>query len=281
MLYEHQQLKRNQIKKKMFNSFAKTIMRNSYLQDVAKKIIKKRWKLIYSDEIKKIIKQYMKDEYTDKKAYKLIYYLKNRWYIISLKKNIFYVKLPEEHLADHLILMDHYRQILHSHVRQKTDNKRYIWWIKWLELHYSNLDVPDDILIVNSTKQAKEVIVATKSVHFKRYTSKKTDLFIKFKKFTTKTKMWKYSYPIASKELALMECMYNFDEMFDRYTYETVKKVIKRSKHLDIDCINSIIKLWKHHTSINRLHKLAKDVNKTFAKQLNESIKRYSFFLDV
>lgn len=93
--------------------------------------------------------------------------------------------------------------------------------------------------------------------------------------------MGKYSFTLANKELALLECMYNFDEMFDKTTYETVKKVIKRSKHIDIDTITHIIKLGKHHTSINRLYKIAKDVNKTFAIQLADIIKRYSFFLDI
>jgi hypothetical protein len=93
--------------------------------------------------------------------------------------------------------------------------------------------------------------------------------------------MGKYSFSIANKELALLECMYNYDDLLDTYTRTLVKKVLKRSSHVDIDSITKIIKLGKHHTSINRLYKIAKEVNKTFAEQLHDIIKKYSFFLDV
>ena len=93
--------------------------------------------------------------------------------------------------------------------------------------------------------------------------------------------MGKYSYAIANKELALLECVYSYDETFERYTYELVKKVIRRSTSFDLEELTKIIKLGKHHTSINRLYKIAKKVNKTFAEKLGEIIKKYSFFLDV
>ena len=86
---------------------------------------------------------------------------------------------------------------------------------------------------------------------------------------------------LANKELALLECMYNHDDLFDAYAHDLVKKIIKRSTQLDTHTITQIIKLGKHHTSINRLYKIAKETNKTFAMKLHEIIKRYSFFLDV
>jgi len=75
--------------------------------------------------------------------------------------------------------------------------------------------------------------------------------------------------------------MYNHDSMFDKSTNILVKKVIKRSTQFDIQTIVQLIKIGKHHTSLNRLYKIAKENNKTFAKQLNEIIKKYSFFLDI
>ncbi|USN54528.1 MAG: hypothetical protein H6765_08490 [Candidatus Peribacteria bacterium] len=93
----------------------------------------------------------------------------------------------------------------------------------------SNFELPDNILIVTPDKQSKESVVATKHIQFKKYTTKNENYFPKFKKFTHKIKMGKYSFSVANRELALLECMYNYDETFDRYTYEFVKKVIKRS----------------------------------------------------
>lgn len=256
-------------------------MRNSYLQELAKKIEKKNGKLLYSHEIKKMISSLMKDEYTDTKAYKLIYYLKNRGYLLSIKKEIFFAKHPDDTRSDDDIVDEYYRHILHHHCTTSFDKQRYIWSLKALELHYTNYSIPESILVINATKQSKEMIVATKAVQFKKYTAKGENFYPKFKRYTSKIKIGKYSFAFANKELALLECMYNFDDMFDKYTYEMVKKVIKKSTHLDTQTITKIITLGKHHTSINRLYKIAKDVNKTFASQLGEIIKRYSFFLDV
>lgn len=256
-------------------------MQNSYLQEFAKKLLKKRKKIVYADQVKKVAAKVMKDDYSDTKTYKLIYYLKNRGYLISIKKNIFYVKLPEDHISESLILEDRYRQILHTHCKSSLRTYRYIGGLKALELNYSNFEIPDEILIVNPDKQSKETVVTGKTVQFKKYTARQENLFRKFRKFTHKIKMGKYSYAIANPELALLECLYSYDEQFDRYTYESVKKVIRRSTHLDIDTLTKIIKLGKHHTSLNRLYKIAQKVNKTFAAKLSEVIKKHSFFLDV
>lgn len=256
-------------------------MKNSHLHEVAQQLKKWRKKIIYADDLKTLISKIMWTTYSDTKAYKLIYYLKNKWYLISLKKTIFYVKLPEDHISEFLILEDYYRQILHRHCTENLKNEWYIGWLKALELALKNYEVPDAILIVNPNKQAREMIVATKAIYFKKYTLKTENLFKKLRLFTHKIKMGKYSYAIAKKELALLECMYNYDPLEDKEIYITVKKMVKKGLQLDIDTMVKIIKLGKHHTSINRLYKIANDVNKPFAEKLGEVIKKYSFFLEV
>lgn len=118
-------------------------------------------------------------------------------------------------------------------------------------------------------------------MHCKKYTSKKENYFPQFKKFTGKIKIGKFSFPYAKKELALLESLYNYDEFDDRYTMELVKKVCKRVKDLDLKVLRAIIKLGKHHTSINRLYKIAKKHNTDLAEKIAPLIKKYSFFLDV
>ena len=255
--------------------------KNSYLAELVKKLRKLRHKIIYSKDLKNIIQKTMKSEYTDKKAYKLIYYLKNKGYLLSIKKEIFYVKLAEDHISEDLILEDRYRYILHHHAKSVTDNHRYIWWLKALELGLHNFSIPDEVQIVNQKKQSKEIVVAWKSMQFKKYSSKDKNFFKQFKKHTTKVKMWKYSFPYSTTELAILECLYNFDEVCDRYTYEIIKKVIRKSTNLDLDRLAKILKIWKHHTSINRLYKIAKKENKTLAVKLLPIIKKWSFELDV
>ncbi len=223
----------------------------------------------------------MGPEYTDKKAYKLMYYLKNKWYLLSIKKEIFYVKFSEDHISEDLILEDRYRYILHHHAKSATDNHRYIGWIKALELWVQNFSIPDEIQIINPKKQSKEIVVAWKPLQFKKYSTKDKNFFKQFKKHTSKVKMWKYSFPYATLELAILECLYNFDEIHDRYTYEMIKKIIRKSSNLDLDRLAKILKIWKHHTSINRLYKITKKENKTLAANLLPIIKKRSFVLDV
>lgn len=100
--------------------------KNSYLAELVKKLKRWRHKIIYSHELKTIIKKTMNSEYTDKKAYKLMYYLKNKGYLMSIKKEIFYVKFAEDHISEDLILEDRYWYILHHHAKTATDNNRYI-----------------------------------------------------------------------------------------------------------------------------------------------------------
>ncbi len=254
--------------------------KSSYLNEISIKLKKRRHKVIFSKELKSLIQKVMTSEYTDKKAYKQIYYLKNKGYILSIKKDIFYIKLPEDHISEDLILEDWYRFILHHHCKGRTDNKRYIWGLKALELSQHNFSIPEHIWIINPARQAKEVVVADKQLQFKKYSTKKIDHFKKFKKHTDKVKMWKYSFPYAIKELALLESLFNYDEFHDRYAYELIKKIIKKTKHLDLMCIEDILKLGKHHTSVNRLYKICKSNNKKLAEELLPLIKKWSFVLD-
>lgn len=255
-------------------------MRNSYLQPVSKSLGKRTTKVIYADELKSLIERVMKEDYSDKKSYKLIYHLKNKWFLVSLKKTIFYIKKPEEKLSDALLVEDWYWPILHKHCTRSEWKDWYIWWIKALELSLGNIDIPDAVEIVCDKKQSIEVVLADKHTHFKKYSNNKRSLFKPFKKRTYKWKYWRYSFCVAKKELALLETFYNFDKNYDRYAYEFVKKFIKKNIDREPTIWEKVLQLWKHHTSINRLYNLAKEVNKPLAEELLTIIKKRSFVLD-
>jgi imidazoleglycerol phosphate dehydratase HisB len=64
------------------------------------------------------------------------------------------------------------------------------------------------------------------------------------------------------------------------YVNELVKKVLrKQRKSLDITIRASILKKNKHHTSINRLHALAKTIDQTLADKIKAIIKKYGYFI--
>jgi len=256
-------------------------MKNSYLQPVASKLQKRSNKIIYADWLKWVIESVMKENYTDKRAYKIIYHLKNKGFLISLKKNIFFIKKPSEIVSEELLIEDWYRTILHSHCTSSLWRNWYIWWIKALEINFSNYDIPDEIQVVAPNKQWTEVVIGSKTISFKKYTSKKTLLFPLFKKFTNKMKIGRYSYVYANKELALIESLYNFDQFCDRYAFEIIKKALKKTKDWDITVREKIMKSGKHHSSINRLYDIAKKENPALAEKLLISIKKYSFVLDI
>jgi hypothetical protein len=85
----------------------------------------------------------------------------------------------------------------------------------------------------------------------------------------------------AGLELSIMEALYSVPEIEMWYVKELIKKLIKKySKYIDIDIIEHIIKLKKHHTSLNRFYKIAQTVDKPFSKKLFEILKRYSYQLN-
>lgn len=228
-----------------------------------------------------MIAEVLESDYTDTKAYKFLYYLKNRGYLMPIKKDIFFVKLPEDFIAESLVLEDYYWDILHYHCTATLGKKWYIGGLTALELQRNNREIPESLQIVNISKQAKETIVTGKHVLFKKYTTKTTNHFARFEKWTTKVKIGKYSFPVANLELALLETLYNYDSSSAIYARETVKKVLKKISPQRLAMFEQIIKLGKHHSSINRLYRLAKTLNPPLAEGLGEVIKRNSFFLDV
>jgi phosphomevalonate kinase len=65
------------------------------------------------------------------------------------------------------------------------------------------------------------------------------------------------------------------------YVNELVKKVLrKQRKSLDTTIRANILKKNKHHTSINRLYKLAKTLDEVLAEKIKAIIKKYGYFIN-
>ncbi len=257
-------------------------MKNKYFNIFVKNLLKHKNKLIEIEKIKTIWKKILDSEYSDKKLYKIIYYLKNREYLQSLKKDILLVKEPNKKYENQQLLETYYWNILKKHCNKYIDWNRYIWWIKALELNYSSYDIPEEIIIINTKKQCTEIVMFDKQILFKLYSSDQKKLFNTFYKMTRKVYIKNNVFTIANTELAILESLYNPSIINKWYADEFIKKILRKNKNtLNIKIREDIVKTSKHHSSINRLYKIAQTIDPDISEKIKNIIKKYSYFISV
>lgn len=210
----------------------------------------------------------------------MIYYLKNRGHIQSIKKDILYVKDPEENYTEDELTEKFYREILKRHCSEFLKSKRYIGGIKALELNMKNYNIPEEILIVNNYKQATEKVMNEKQVLFKTYESKTKNLFPIFYAQTQKIQIKKNNFIIANPELAILETLYNQSIINKTYGEELIKKIIRKYyKELDVKIRENFLKNNKHHSTINKLYKICQSIEPSLTEKIKNIIKKYSYFI--
>lgn len=256
-------------------------MKNESFQIVIEKIWKYRWKIITTEKIRDIIEQIMWESYSTNRMYKIFYYLKSRWYIIDLKKNFYFVKLPEDEINEEDIVDRLYRTILNKQIKNLTKWRRYIWWLKALEIALGIYTIPDEILIVNENKQWIENLILEKKILFKTYSSKKKNLFPFFYKETEKITIEREKINVALPELAILETLFNTSAIQKNYWEDLIKKRIRKNrKTFNIDIIEKCLKENKHNSSINRLSELVNSIDQELSKKLKNYIKKYGYILN-
>ena len=136
-------------------------------------------------------------------------------------------------------------------------------------------------MIINKEKQAVETIVFERQIAFKKFETKWKNLISQLIKQTTEVDMPNCkNLLIANLELSILECLYNFDTTNKWYIEECIKKAIKKNwKTLNIQNLETIIKLWKHNTSLNRLYQLTNSIYPSLSKEIKNLIKKYWFVL--
>lgn len=248
---------------------------------IVKKFGKMRHKIVSMEKLEQVLSACTDLSTSDQKIYKLLYTLKNRWYLLTLKKNLFFIKDPDEVVSSDWILERHYWDQLRKHCKEYVSGHRYVGGLKALEFHMSSYDIPDDdILVVNENKQATEIVLFDRKVVYKVYTHKHSSLYPLFKKFTTTFRLSQGSLPIAGLELALLETLYNPASGSVGYVHGLIKKILKKHKKtLNLTVFAKLLQANKHHTSINRLHSIAVEVDKVLADNLLNLIKKYSYFI--
>lgn len=101
-------------------------MSNKVFDNLVKRLIKSKGKLIDGEKMAVLLKSCMNEDFSVQKMYKMIYYLKIRGYIENLKKNIFFVKDPERRYSKEEIMDIFYRTIVKKHCANFLKGNRYI-----------------------------------------------------------------------------------------------------------------------------------------------------------
>lgn len=252
----------------------------STINIVVNKLWKFHGKIIDNTIIQKIISTIHEEAFSDAKIYKITHTLKNKWYLISIKKNCFLCINPNKPIDEEEIVQTHYRSLLKKHCQTFIQWWWYIGGLKALELHLQNYEIPENIDIINTHKNALEVIMFNKTVAYKRYTHQKVDIFTKIKKYLISRKIGKYTFPVASVELAILESLHNPSKLQDGLITEYIKRIIRKyKKTLNLDFFGMILNNNKHHVGINRFYQIAKSVDAVFADKLHIIIKKHSFLI--
>lgn len=253
-------------------------MRKSYFNIVVEKLSKSVDKVVDIDFVKKTLQSCMDEAYSDTKAYKLLHQLKNKWYAVSIRKDLLYVTLPDRPVDLASVIQRHYRFILRKHCQTYANKWRTITGLKALELHMMNYDAPDFVDVLDDKKQAQEVIVADKKVRYKTMSVEWKSFLKKIAPYTTKLYVGGYSFSVTNVILSILETLYSLDGTDDTYRYELIKKAMKKYlKSIDRECVVFVLRQGKYHTSINRLHKIARGLDEKLAETIKELIKKHSY----
>ena len=245
-------------------------------------LLKQKKKIISLNDLKKLINASFWENTPISKIYKITFQLKNRQYLMSLRKELFYITNPEHPIKPEEIEEQLYRRLFKEHCNW-VSKKWYIWWLTALEihLHWAWITLPEIITVINEKKQATETLIFDKQIAFKKFESKWKNMIPSLMKLTNKVTMINCkNIPISNLELSILECLYNFDTTNKWYIEECIKKAIKKNwKTLNISTLETIIKLWKHNTSLNRLYSLTKLSYPNLSEEIKKLIKKYWFVL--
>lgn len=242
---------------------------------IVKKILKNKWKIINIEQLKKIFQ----DLEAEKSFYKKIFHLKNKWYLVSIKKDLFYVKEPHIEIDEEEIIDQFYRKILHKYVKENFLNKYFIWGVKALEIWNNNFSTPDKITIVNPYKRATETLLKWKKIFNTTYTIKWFDLdksFRYFKKQTEKLDInWK-KFIVANYELSLLESLYSPNFLEQKYIEELIKKNIRKNhKRINPEIFEYFLKVWKYGSACKRLYEISLQIRPEFAEKLKKILLKW------
>ena len=243
-----------------------------------KKLLKNKNKILTILQIKEIYYN-LYWESQDTKIYKQIYQLKNKWYLLSLKKDLFYVKKMDEDLLVDDIIENNYWKYLKKYLKDQFWVYYFIWWLKSLEIWNNNFSTSDKLRIVNPYKRSNEVLFKNKNLFLVNYSIKWFDNEKSFKFFKKQTKKlyvdWKL-FNVANYELSLLESLYSMPFEDEKYIIELVKKNIRKNwKKIDLQVFEYFLKYWKYGSSIKKIYELSLWIRPDFAEKIKNILKKW------
>ncbi len=252
----------------------------SYIKECINIIKKINHKIVDAWFLKELLVEHVWNDETNKKLYKVTYALKSKGYLINLRKDLYLIKKESEQIEESEIIEQYYRKLLSLHCQQKCGTKRYIGWIKALEIHNGNTEPNQSIHIYNDVKHTQEIIALDYVAYFKAYQIKSGSFYQQTRHHTQDIKLDNNKCKIASLELSILESLYNISSDKVWYVRELIIKTFKKQKKLiSLEQLEKIVRSQKHHTSINKLHDITRTIDPTRAKELMTIIKKVSYVL--
>lgn len=256
-------------------------MTTSYVKKISEQLLKKSGKNINIQKLKVILQDHIDSSYNDNKLYKLVYNLKNRGVLVELKQGYYIIWSWKRQKYDQIWDED-YRYILSKYVKSRAGKEWMISGTKALELCLQNWDTPDDILILNDTIIWWEKLYHGKNVSFKTYNQAKKSIYKQFSKYSQKMIIADRKINVACIELSMLDTLNEWSLKQIKYQVEIIKKLLVKSRRpFSMDILEDIVKIWKHHTAINKLYKIAGALDWSLAKQIFDIIKRYSYTIKI
>ena len=254
------------------------VMQISHITIFISFLSKKKDKLISIDQLKVFAQQSISTGYNEQKCYKLILWAKTRWYLRSVTKVLFIICSPDQPINDIQYEQLYYHQLMYSRVTQDCGKRRYVWWIKWLQLHIGDFSFPDTLAIYSPTTSTAATLINNKKIMYKCMMAEDPDKWRKVIKSHIQTcyRGTKKIY-LGSVELCLIEALYS-PSIHSRSEIESlVKKIVKKiKKTYTIHVYQSLLKIWKYHSSITRLCEISTYINTDLHNDLLKLLKKYS-----
>lgn len=273
---------KNSIMYYIYFIYKKHIMQTKYVKPIIDILWKRKNKIISDNQIKQLQESILSEPLNTSQFYKLIFMLKKRKYLISLRKDLYKISSPSEHISKEKdITEEYYRSLLYERIKSVGLSKYYIGSTKWIEMHLHNYDAISDIIIYNEKLSKKEVVILDHNVFFKTCSTtpykrgwlppiwSSKDVLTKIGiKNSSLMNIEKYYFSVWPIELCILESLYYEANHDTTYLYDLIKRAIKKYKHTrDRWLLKNVISLWKYHTSINRLAQLMKTVDQWFFQQ--------------
>lgn len=270
----------------MIYTIKKHNMQIRYVDPVVKMLSRKIGKLISDKELKSLQRKILGSEFDIKKFYKLVFVLKQRQFLVPLRKDLYIVSYPEnDEFTVTGMIEKLYRELLQKQIQKHCGSDYYIGSTKWLELSLWNYEIPNEIEVYNTRFSGVEPIFSDYRIYFKKYPLPKGTFYTKVKscfrvakKHRQKISIGGYDFSVGPVEVCALESLYYSGAATSTYQSELIKRVIKKYQNIrSRDIVKQVIKSGKHHTSLNKLHDIAKWVGDNFTETCNTIINTFGF----